>query len=276
MSDQQQPPEPGDAAPTPPPTPPPAGPPSYPSYPSYPADGDGPAFAEEPGAQVPSGPQPYRVGEAFGIGFRLFGKHAPAFLLMMLLIVASALVFGGIGYALSDHQTVTSDNSFDLSAEFSAPQIVLQVIGNIISTLLTAALIKGALDAVDGRTVSVGGMFTGWDKLQVLLAAIVVNVLVAIGLVLLIIPGLIVLFLTWFASYVIVDTGKTVFEAISASASFASAHVGPLLLTGLLAFVANIVGACLCLVGLFVSVPVTIVMAAVAFRQLQGRGVVTA
>ena len=131
------------------------------------------------------------------------------------------------------------------------------------------------LDAVDGRPVSIGGMFEGWDKLQILIAAVVVNILVFVGFLLIIIPGLIVLFLTWFANYFIVDSGKSAFEAISAGASFASKHIGPLPLTGLLAIITNIVGACLCGVGLFVTLPVTIIMAAVAFRQLQGRGVVT-
>lgn len=268
MSD-QQPPESGDLPPTPPPT----APPSYPSYPSYPADagGAGGGYGDPAGYAQPGQPAPYRVFDALGLGFRLFGKHLVPFLLLGAGVVLIAVAFGGIGYLTSDHSTTSTS----IKVSFSASQVILQLIGSILSTLVGASLIKGALDAVDGRSVSLGAMFEGWDKLQVLIAAIIVNIVVTIGFVLLIIPGIIALFLTWFTTFFVV-AGKPAVESLGASVNFASKHAGPILLTGLLAIVVNIVGLCLCGVGLFVSLPVSYIMAACAFRQLQGHGVVTA
>jgi uncharacterized membrane protein len=259
---------------------PPSAPPAYPSYPSHPADeaGSGGGNAD-PGygghyAQ-PEPPIRYEAGEAWLIGFRLFARHAPAFLLVMLLIVVTALVLTGLGLAFADHRTVTSDNAFQTSFDFTTPQLILEIVGSIISTLLGAAMIRGALDAVDGKPVSVGGMFTGWDKLQILVAVIVVRILMVIGLIVLIVPGLIFYFLSWLTNFQIVDSGLPAFRAIGASIRLTRQHVGPLLVTALLAAITNVAGACLIGLGLFVTIPATTLMAAVAFRQLQGRGVVT-
>ena len=230
---------------------------------------DDPGYGGQYGQPEP--PARYEVGEAWATGFRLFGKHAPAFLLMMLLIALSVLIFAGLSVAFSDH--TATDNAFEV--DYTTPQIVLQIVGSIVTTLLEAALIRGALDAVDGKPVSLGGMLTGWDKLQILIAVIVVRLLMVIGLILLVIPGVIFYFLSWYTNFQIVDTGRSAFEAIKESIRFTRQHVGPLLLTALLAVVTNLVGACLCGVGLLVTVPVTTLMAAVAFRQLQGRGIVT-
>ncbi len=275
MSD-QQPPESGDA-----PTPPPVyNPTSYSSYPSYPGDagsGDGPG---DPGyGAAPGQPEPfsrYEAGEAWLIGFRLFGKHAAAFLLLGVLAIVIAVGFSLLGFLVANHGHLTNaDGSFTYSTSFNASEMILQIVGGVISTLLTAALIKGAFDAVDGRPVSIGGMFEGWDKLQVLLASIVVNILVGIGVALLIIPGVIVAFLTWFTNYFIVASGTSAFAAIGEAVNFTTKNFGALLVTALLAAVTLIAGACLCGVGLFVALPVSVLMAAVAFRQLQGRTVVT-
>lgn len=264
MSD-QQPPESGDL----PPTPPPAAPPSYPSYPSYPAGGAGGGYGDPTGYAQPGQPEPYRVFEALGTGFRLFGKNAVPFLLLGVVVVVITLAFFGIGLLTSDHSTTSTS----FQANFSATEVILQLIGTVLSTLVSATLIKGALDAVDGRPVSLGAMFEGWDKLQVLIAAIIVNVVVAIGFVLLIVPGIIALFLTWFTTFFVV-AGRQAVEALGASVNFASKHAGPILLTGLLALLVNVIGILLCVVGLFVSLPVTYLMAACAFRQLQGHAVV--
>lgn len=267
MSD-EQPPDTSGEIPPPPQFPPP--PPSYPSYPGQPGGYPG------SGGPATTSTGPYNVGTAFGLGFKLFGKHAAAFLLMVLIIVVATVFFGGLGVLFSDHQSQASNGSFTFNYSLNPAQVTFQIIGNIVTTLLSAALIKGALAAADGTPVSIGGMFTGWDKLQVLIAAVVVNVLVIIGLVLLIIPGIIVLFLTWFTTFFVVDRGLPALQAITASFKFAGEHIGPILLTGLLAVVAIIIGVCLCGVGVFVAIPVTYIMAAVAFRQLQGRPVVQA
>jgi uncharacterized membrane protein len=117
-------------------------------------------------------------------------------------------------------------------------------------------------------------MFTGWNKVQVLIAALLTGILTGIGLVLLVLPGLILMFLLWYTNFFVVDEHASAFDAIGRSVRFTAAHVGPLLLTALLAAVVLIGGAILCLVGLLAAYPIAMLLAAQAFRQLQGRPVV--
>jgi len=273
-------------APTPPPAP--DGPPAYPSYPSYPdepAAGDGGAGYSPPppytpgyGGAAPDGgaPLPYSVGDAWSAGFRLFRQHAGPFVLMALTILITSGIFAGLSFATSDHTTSTSDSSVHLAVNYTPASIIFNLLASIVGTLLTAAMIRGALDAVDGKQVTYGAMFEGWDKIQVLIAAVITRLIIAVGLILCIVPGIIAMFLLYFTNMSLVDRNLPAFEAVKASAEFARAHVGPLLLTALVAILTNIVGACLCLVGLLVSMPVTVIMAAVAFRILQGRPIATA
>ena len=63
-------------------------------------------------------------------------------------------------------------------------QYALNLLASIVGTLLSAGKIRGALDAVDGKPVSYGAMFEGWDKIQVLIAAVITRLIIAVGLIL--------------------------------------------------------------------------------------------
>ncbi len=157
--------------------------------------------------------------------------------------------------------------------QFSPLAGVFNILGQVATTLFGAALIRGAFDAVDGREVTLGGMFERWDKIQVVVAALVISVLTTIGLVLCVLPGFVVIFLTWFTTYFIVDRGEDAVTAIKSSFSFATQHVGPLLLLALLSFLCFVVGALACLVGLLVAYPVVSIAAAYSYRRLQDQPV---
>ena len=106
--------------------------------------------------------------------------------------------------------------------EFSPLAGVFNILGQVAVTLFGAALIRGAFDAVDGREVTLGSMFERWDKIQVLVATLVISVLTTIGFVLCVLPGFVVIFLTWFATYFIVERGEDAVTAIKSSFSFTS------------------------------------------------------
>jgi uncharacterized membrane protein len=228
-------------------------PPNYPSYPAPP-----------PGQP----PNQYDAGEALGRAFRLFGRSPWPFVLVGLLIGVVFVVDVLASYAVAPDSGSEVGFGSDTAARW-----VVQVLGNIATTLISAALVKGALDAVDGREVTFAGMFARWDKLQVLVAALLTGIATGIGFVLLVLPGIVLVFLLWYTTFFVVDQGQSAIDAIGNSVRFSARNVGQLLLTALLAVVVLIGGAVLCLVGLLVAYPVAMLLAAQAFRQLQGRPV---
>ena len=157
--------------------------------------------------------------------------------------------------------------------QFSPLAGLFNILGQVAVTLFGAALIRGAFDAVDGREVTLSSMFERWDKLQVLVVALIVSVLTTIGFVLCVLPAFVVIFLTWFAMYFVVERGQDAVTAIKSSFSFTSSHVGPLLLLALLSFLCFVAGTLACLVGLLVAYPVVTVASAYSYRRLQDQPV---
>ena len=69
-------------------------------------------------------------------------------------------------------------------------------------------------------------MFEGWDKAQVVIAAILIAVATAIGTILCYIPGLVVGFLTIFTILFVVDKQLTAVDAIKASFELVTKNFG--------------------------------------------------
>ena len=228
-----------------------------PNYPAYGAD--------------PGGMGAYSPTDAIGYGFGKFKDNAGAFLLLALVAIGTGILISVIGSIVTGGDALFSYDSDGF--QFSPLAGVFNILGQVAVTLFGAALIRGAFDAVDGREVTLGSMFERWDKIQVLVATLVISVLTTIGFVLCVLPGFVVIFLTWFATYFIVDRGEDAVTAIKSSFSFASKHVGPLLLLALLSFLCFLAGALACLVGLLVAYPVVSIAAAYSYRRLQDQPV---
>ncbi len=92
---------------------------------------------------------------------------------------------------------------------------------------------------------------------------------VFVGLILLVIPGIIAVIVYQFAPYLVIDRGLHPIEALRESARITRGSRWELLFLLLGVFVLNIAGALLLLVGLVVSVPVTALAIAHAYRTLE-------
>lgn len=99
-------------------------------------------------------------------------------------------------------------------------------------------------------------------------ASIIYGVIVGIGLVLLIIPGIIFMLMYWFTCYIVVDQGFSPIDALKESARITRGHRWDLFLLFLAVVALNIVGAILLFVGLLISVPVTMLAVVHAYRTL--------
>jgi len=251
---------PGGEAHLPPPLPPPGGGASYP-YPSYPS-----------GPQNPGRVSEYSPTEAIGYGWSKFKDDFLSFLALALLAVVATAVINFIGSRASGGASVVGMTQ-EGGIAFEPVALVFQILSNIVGVLFMAALVRGAFDATDGNQVSLGAMFTRWDKVQVLLAALVVSVLTTIGLLLLVIPGIIVIFLTWYTTYFVVDRGQDALTAIKSSVVFTGQNLGPVLLYALLGFLCLVAGLLACFVGVFVALPVVVIGAAYTFRRLHDQPV---
>ena len=203
-------------------------------------------------------------------------------LILFVVVITISVVSNAIASAMfvSDPSTMMNPETGEITLSggsgFFASILVSMVVSlfvGLLAQILVAALIKGALDTVDGKAVSLGGMFEGWDKGAVLVAAIIVSVATAIGTLLCYLPGLVVGFLASYTMFFIVDRQMAPVEAIKASVSFVTGNLGATLLYYVLGALVVIAGAIVCGVGLLVALPVVVIGAAYTFRTLHGEQV---
>ncbi len=162
-----------------------------------------------------------------------------------------------------------------------APQFAIQPIQNIWLALILglillifqyfiyAGLLKIILAVNDGKEARIGDLFSGGDVfVPYLLGAILVGLIVVAGIFLLVVPGVIASVMFLFYAFFIIDKNIGPVEALKASAALTKEVrwklFGFMLVLGLL----NIVGALLLGLGLFVTIPVSALALAFAYRKL--------
>jgi hypothetical protein len=158
-------------------------------------------------------------------------------------------------------------------------QLLFSILGAFISLIISLGLIRAALAILDGRRPELGDLLSTDGIGVYIVASLLVSVVVGVGLILCVIPGLIAGFLLQFFGYAIVDrrvdAGSVApnadpIGAMRASFEIVSSNVGQLLLLAIVCFVLNLVGALLCGVGLLVTLPMTAIAIAYAWRFFTG------
>ena len=246
-------------------TPPPPPPPSQGGYPP------------PPGYHPPAGPGAggFSVGEAFGWGWKKFRENLGPLVVVALAIVAVLIVLGIFRFALTagtdaavDPATGQVENP-GLFGTALVSSVLLGLVQFVVSVIVSAGIVKGALDITQGRPLELGTMFKGFSLPQLIVASILTSLLTFVGLLACIVGAVVVAFFLSFTTYFIVDEGQSAIDAIKSSFAFTKANAGDLLLLFLAVIGANILGACLFGVGLLVTVPVTILAQAYAYRTLR-------
>lgn len=269
-----------------PPPPPPGG-----AYPPPPPPQGG--FAPPPpGAYPPAGYQygapggaaPFSVGDALSWAWNKFTKN-PAPLIVSMLVYALVLgVISGVMqagvFALADtSESVYSSDDTGFSYSYSATSlgagsIAVLVIG-LLATLVVGGVIAsaqyvGMLGIADGRPTEIGSFFKPRNIGPMILLTVILGILVSIGYVLCVLPGLVVALFVIFAPLLLIDRNLSPIDAIKASIDIVKANVGQVILVWLVAGLVAMAGVLACGVGVLVSAPVASLMLVYTYRRLSG------
>jgi uncharacterized membrane protein len=253
--------------------------PSYGSVPPPPETPEGGGYGAIPPPPPPAppsyGPQGFSAPEAIGWGWRKFSQNVGPVLLAVLVGFGAFAVVAILSALMGGTVQFSATPTDPMGMEPKGPaDVVAQILGWLVGSLYTATFARAALDVADGQ------QFDFFDALKripvgkVLIAALLVGLATIVGLILLVIPGLIVIFLTYLTQYAVVDQPQaSPVDAIKMSAGLIKDNVGQSLLLALLTFLVMVAGFCALCVGLVVAYPVTIFAAANAFRSFGGRPV---
>jgi uncharacterized membrane protein len=145
---------------------------------------------------------------------------------------------------------------------------VFLVVGGAIYVGISRAI----LGLLAGKPPTVGMMFEGFDRFgQAFLAMLVTSVLIVIGTLFCIVPGIILMIMWMFVYLVMAETNLDFWPAMEASAKLTAGYRWELFCLVLACFVLAVLGLLACFVGIFVAEPVIFTAIALAYRFLQAR-----
>lgn len=251
--------------------------PSYGSVPPPPDPPGGPGGPVPPPPPPPAPPsysaQGFSAPEAIAWGWRKFTENVGAVILAMLAILAISLVLGFVGNMLGGGFTANgTPGQFQLESA-GVGELLAQLLQSVVSIVLGGVAAKAALEVTEGKPFDFFGAFGRVNLVQLVLAALIVGIATLIGFILLIVPGLIVMFLTYLTTYAVVDADRSAIEGIKHSVRLTTQNVGPALMLGALNVLVVIAGVIALCVGLIVALPVTIFATAYAYRAFNGQPV---
>jgi uncharacterized membrane protein len=196
------------------------------------------------------------VGNAISWAFSKFGQNAGPLIVVALIMLAVQLLFSFVS------QQITNPIA----------SLIVNVLGYALSLVISMPLVRAALTIANGGKVEIGRLFefTGIERYA--LASFVQGVIVVVGLLLCVLPGLAAYLLLAFTPFFVVERNMGI-DALGASFNMAKQHIGQLILFALFWIVATIVGLLLCFVGLLAAMPITYLAAAHLYRQMTGTAV---
>lgn len=160
-----------------------------------------------------------------------------------------------------------------MSEPMKEKNIVLYFIANIaiwvLQVVIGLGLIRIPLRLCDNEKGKFADLFSCFPLFfKYLLGSILYGLIVIGGLILFIIPGIVWSIKFQFFSYFIVDKGLGPIESLKKSAKITTGAKWDLLIFGFLLGLINLLGALALLIGLFATIPITMVALAFVYRKL--------
>ena len=147
--------------------------------------------------------------------------------------------------------------------------VILYIADYALTIVISMGLVKIALRFCDNEKGKIGDLFSQYRLFFNYLLAFILYLLIVLGgYVLLIIPGIIWGIKFWFFDYFVIDKKLGPIEALKRSSAITRGVKWDLFVFFLMIFGINILGALALMVGLFATIPTTMVAWAFVYRKL--------
>jgi uncharacterized membrane protein len=202
-------------------------------------------------------PRFFSKSEAVLFGWNAFKKDFKFFLGLLVIVVAVNMFFSIVMSSFSEEAP-------------KALVLAVSIIFGIANMLVAMGIIKISLKFCDQEPARYGDLYSTYPLLLNYLAgSIIYGIMVSVGLVFLVVPGLYLAVKYQFYEYLIIDKGKGPIEAIKMSAILTQGVKWNLVLFWLMLAGINILGMLALGIGLIATVPVSWLAMAYVYRRLQ-------
>jgi uncharacterized membrane protein len=213
----------------------------------------------ESGGWQSSSPANFALGDALSYGWNAYWKNVGPMLLIAVVVFAIQIAFSALGDA----------------TDSVALQVIFQLIGTLVSLLITLGWLRVSLEITNGAKPELGDVFKANGYGPFILASILFYLGVVIGFILLIIPGIIFIATFGFYGFVIAQRGDGVgvLESLQRSHEITRGHRWQLFGMAIVLFLVNLVGLLACIVGVVFTAGITLIAWAYLYRALSGERV---
>lgn len=206
----------------------------------------------------------FSIGSAIRFGWETFKKRPWLFVGASVVIALAYLVVGSISVGIDVSLTGSLDETTVAGA----------VVDWILSALISMGVVAFYLKAHDNTdAVSLSSLWHPHPFWNYFAATIVVGIAIVLGLLLLIVPGIIFALMFMFATIIVIDRERGPIEAMKESMRVTRGYKWYLLGFALVLTLLNVLGLLAFVVGLLVSIPVSLLAFMHAYRTLAGRAV---
>lgn len=194
----------------------------------------------------------FSIKESLAFGWRTFKAHPWVFVKVSLVYLALQFVLGMVQGIL--------------------PEPLAPLVGIIVGTFIGIGILTFYLKAHDAPTeAKLNLLWAPAPFWRYIVTSIIMGILIMIGFVFLIVPG-VILALAWsFALYLVVERNLWTKSALMESARLTRGSRVKLFLMNLALVGINLLGMLALFVGLFVTVPITFLASIHAYRVLSGK-----
>ena len=221
-----------------------------------------------PGGPTGGGPQPWELGEVITQGWETL-KRQP------ILAVALFIMYMIPNVASVASSIVGSTGLFaDSTILLAGMQVSSSLFAMVVSAFLQVGLLRMQLVAARGEEASLGLLFSGADRFLPMIGySLLSALLIMLGFVLFIIPGVILSLGFALGPYYLVDQQKGVVDSLKSSWEATSGNRGDLFLFGLVSACLILLGLCACVIGVFGTASVVMLALAVIYLRRAGQAV---
>jgi len=229
------------------------------------------------GAEIEPGSDPIVPTECVRRGFELTKRHFPTILLVGVVYFAismgMSIVLGAV-QGVGEAGSITFENGQMIETQTSpvmlGVSIILQIINQVVSIYLGLGLTRVALNLLSGAPVAVNQLFGEGDKLlRGIGGTLLFGLMVMVGLLLLIVPGIYLALRYGQYMVALVDKNMPLMEAFRYSSSLTTNNRLNLFWLALLGMLITLAGLLACGVGLIFAGPVAWLSWVAAYRWMQ-------
>lgn len=218
--------------------------------------------------EIEPGSVPLEVMNCIKRGIELTKRHFGTLVGIGVVYLLVSAVVGGLEGFIT--QSLVGDSSGDRKVGLLPLVILIKVVSGIISLVLAAGLTRVALNVCSGKEARLEDLFGQTGKLGTLIGAgIVFYLLLFVGLILLVVPGIYVALRCGFFMTAIVDRNLGPIEALKYSYRITTNNTLSVLGLFLMTFLVVLAGVLALVVGLLFAIPVVTLAVPLAYRFLQ-------